>query len=256
MKQEKIQRGSSIGLFLLAGLIVLAAVDSAHSVALAQGEAEATTKAAIIGFSANGKYVAYEVYGVSAISPDAGSTIRIVNVSKNKFVGKRIMYGDTAEDGATLTMIRAEARKKAGILFRRLGIVPGEFPGEEIEITSRSPKSKNGFRIDFKANKNFFRLELFKRAARRKGYCQEILGDKKLKIFTLRIEARITGELKILQKDRKLYKSRGCVFDYDFYSAYTYEDSLVVFINAKSINHEGTLLTQLVVTGTLRFRNQ
>lgn len=254
MEVEKFRGGFSIGLILLASLILLALAVPVSSVALAQGEAEAKTEAAIIGFSADGKYVAYEVYGESAISPDAHSIIRFVNVAKNKFVGKRIIYADSYEDGTTLKKIRAKARKKAGIYFRRLGITPGEFPGDEVEITSRSPKNQKGFRIDFKANKNFYRLELFKRVVRRKGYCQKILENKTLKIFTLRLKEMQTGAFKILQKDRKLYKSRGCVFKYDFHSAFFHRDKLVVFINAKSMDQEGSMLTQLVVTGKLKFR--
>ncbi len=242
-----------MGLFLLACLIMLGSVGSVTSVALAQEGA--TSKAAIIGFSADGKYVAYEVYGDSAISPDGHSIIRIVNVAKNRFVGKRIIHGEEYVDGVTMDTIRAAARKKAGILFRRLGIIPGERPGEEINIREkRDPDTQGGFRIDFTANKGYYQLELFEKIYLRKGLCREQLGDTKMKIFTLRLKERISGGFKILQKDRKLYKSRGCVFDYYFDSAYTYEDSLVVFINAKSINHEGPQLTQLVVTGTLRFR--
>ena len=46
----------------------------------------------------------------------------------------------------------------------------------------------------------------------------------------------------------------GSVFDDDFHGAYTYRDSLVVFLDAKSMDNEGTKITLLVVTGTLRLK--
>ncbi|MCH8077532.1 MAG: DUF2259 domain-containing protein [SAR324 cluster bacterium] len=248
MKAEKIAGGSSIGLFLLACFFMLA---PAALAAPAQGE----TEAAIIGFSPNGKYVAYEEYGISAVSPEAYSIIRIVNVRKNSFVGKRIVHVVEFEEQLDMDGIRSEAREKAGILFRRLGISPGERPGREINIMlKKSPNAQGGFRIDFTANKKSYRLELFERVYQRKGLCQAQMGDTKMKIFILRVKDRQSGALKILQKDRKLYKSRGCVFNYDFTSAYTYRDRLVVFIKAELFNDEGTEIKQLVVTGTLKFK--
>ena len=133
--------------------------------------------------------------GQSAISPDAHSFIRIVNVPKNRFVGKRIIHAVEYEDGLNMDKIRAAARKKAGIIFRKLGITPGERPGREINIMlMRSPNSQSGFRIDITANKKSYRLELFERVYLRKGLCRKQLANTKMKIFILRLKERQSGE--------------------------------------------------------------
>lgn len=222
------------------------------------------TEVTILGFSGNGKYVAYDIFGVGDPAPVAHSTIRFVNVPGNNFVGKRIVHrAQAGKDGSNnegpphLEKVRAQARKKGAVLFQRLGIVPGENRAEKVSFFAQAKLLSGGYQVDFSANEKKYRLELFERPYSRNSPCRRQVKDlygTGPKIFTLRLTQSAAGKSKILQKDSKLYKSRGCVFGYALNSVHVYKNSLVVFIDAKMPGFEGPDITQLVVTGVLEFK--
>lgn len=256
---------SAFGIYLAASMSLLAF--SVWAWGPGTVHAGEKTNVKIIGFSYTGQYVAYEIFWRADLAPRASSKIRIVDVARNDFVGKSITHyvkpdaeGDIDERNLDLDEIRAAARKKAALEIRRWEITPGYDPGTIIKPHSISKTRDGGFKMRFSLGKNRYLLRLVERNYEPRGKC---IGTPKIFTLTLtRLLSKSNGKMKVLQRDKKLYKSRGCVFSYAFNSAFVNGPDvpaklspvgIVVFIDASTPGHGGPDVTQLVVTGMLDF---
>ena len=212
-----------------------------------------------VGFSADGKYFAYIVSGVEEVAPHARhfSRIYFLDVPGNRFLKpKRIIArkivtdGDIKElePGIFKALNRIVMRRSSGALAK-YGIVPGGILGDKASVTQKGGKKRNNF--EHQGSK--FELRLVPRRHRTKA-CR----GQRTKIFTLGLTNLSDPKkpLKVLQRDKKLYRSRGCPVDYAVHrSAYVHKNSIVAFVystlNSNFYDTPHKVFRPLVIGGTM-----
>ncbi len=211
-----------------------------------------------VGFSGDGRYLAYMRFGVHDGSGLSYAELFFLEVPANDIVKPRVIRveGDFDAEGVpeSLTKVKMLALEKGKGSLQRYGIVTGNF-GTGYELYPETPPGDRGWSREFFSNAQdrAYMVMSVDRVYEAAG-CDPEFGP--TKIFTLTIHKDFEGEQtpgKVLQEDKKLYKSRGCVLGYSFHSMLIHGDNIVVFVNAETRGFEGPDVRQLVVGGTLVF---
>ena len=139
-----------------------------------------------------------------------------------------------------------QVMQQAEPAFRKYGINNSEFLGRKVKVTRGKRKKRNFFTYQGKK----FELRLLP-----KNYRVKRCGKSRTKIFTLALLG-VGGRMKILQRDKKLYRSRGCPVDYTVDdTAYVYKNGIVAFVYSTTPSRFGgkahSLFKPLVVSGRL-----
>ncbi len=238
-----------MNLRLKAAIFSLAAFLSAET--LWAGDA---SKLKVIGFSQDGKYLAFEVYGVQDGSGMPYCEVYLVDVEKNDFVGRPVKLSGHEGDGDDLALntVREQVRGQVESRIAELEI-SGEFQGELVVHNPIADLSDDGCHVRFSSHPVTYNepeahvYEVFLE--------QEATGDTcyyfPAQIFTLNLKHQ--GRIKTLQKDARLPKSRGCVYKYRIERVICFQNKIVVFLNSYRPGFEGPEVRHLVVTGTLDF---
>jgi predicted secreted protein len=212
--------------------------------------AEMYTNLDIIGFSSDGRYLAYEVNGYSTATKKAFSLIQIVDVVKNDFVGDEFLAeaenGNNKLENRTL---RDSAYRRAATTIQRYKIVEGNEGTLIYEQYRIAAVHEVSFTINpGAAEVQQYRLVLSPRTVE-SSRCSHLTNEGRTpKIFTLALQREQRN--KVLQKDSILYRSRNCPYDYGIYRIYVFEDKLAVFLHSFTSRAD---VYKLVVTGTLDF---
>jgi len=210
-----------------------------------------------IGFSKDGKYLAFEEYGTQDGSGYPYANIYFVDVAKNAFAGKPFKVAIEKET-ATEDAARAKAKNAAAAKMRQLKIVQGNTGTHTVSklLNEMSLDGKN----DWESGKVRF-AEIIGSMYRRGDYTLTLneintqtkecegYGDDMFRIeLTLRNNEENT--VKTLQKDTTLTPARGCTIDYRIQDVYVYEGQIAVFLNVFYIGFEGPDMRFMVVTGS------
>jgi Predicted secreted protein (DUF2259) len=96
--------------------------------------------AAALGFSADGRYFAFEQYGTESVSGSDYAQLSAIDTETGRFVGGKPIVADSNDIGSgrqgdTLRLVRAEARRRAAPLLKRLGV---DKPGVQIGLVAAS----------------------------------------------------------------------------------------------------------------------
>jgi predicted secreted protein len=216
-----------------------------------------------IGFSRDGKYLAFEEWGEG----DPGgwySNTYFVDVDKNSFASAPVSLTD--EEGTkSLDALRTKGEALAAKTLRRLKIVPNNSgrilvshlltdwttddsfinygEGDKVKFNGYlNPNSPNQY--------EFYELAL-KTVPDEKAECDNRtdFGVNKFELL-LNYTASSAGNnwSQILQKDSILPKRRNCPYGYRIESVYSYKDRLAVFLNVFSHGFEGPDMRYMVVT--------
>lgn len=215
------------------GILMLLA-SAAAMAALAIGHASAGDRAqtAIIGFSSDGAYVAFEEFGSQDGSGYPYSTIYVLDVAANDWVSGspvRVMIDDSEMSEDQLFTIglhaaRQRAMQQAASVFAARGIVPGNVgttvihhPYSDLDAPAyRVPFSIGAAVSPYLAEHNEMRLSMSPAAsATCAGY-----GLDQVYIFSL--ELIQDGLVTALQTDTGLPDSRGCPTDYRIHQIVVY----------------------------------
>jgi len=219
-------------------------------------------KLRFFGFSADGKYMAYEKYGIRDGSGLPYSEIRFVDVKKNEYVpNSDITLSSEASSGAPseLADLREKAKARARERFLKLGIQNGNFlPIVTRLLTeiSTSPKSAqfilDGERLSMPGGENPQYAIDIREAPAKANHCQET-ENKTPKLLEVVLTGLSPKRSFALQKDKQLPLSRQCPFGYDLRHVYLHEksDALVVFVSYSTPGYEGPDVKFLSVTGVL-----
>lgn len=182
-------------------------------------------QAVVVGFSADGRYVAFEEYGAQDGSGFPYSNIYVLDVAANDWVSGSpirvlIDYDQMdEEDFLTIGMTRArqQAMQQAGPVFSATGIVPGN-TGTVLVHHPYSDTAASPYEVPFSIGRaftpylnddNLMRLSLRPvRSDQCAGY-----GIDQVFIFTLDL-IQGGGAPIALQEDRRLPDSRVCPTDY------------------------------------------
>ncbi len=211
-----------------------------------------------IGFSSDGKYLAYEIYGNADGSGGPYSEIRIIDTQRNNFATQPYEFKGYSEEGE-LRLMRARVLEKAKARLKQLKIQLGN-SGNHVVSHLQTDLSVSPYNARFnfgEGGDQEFELQLsakkiFTNASNEEThFCQ---ADPGVKIFTLVLIENKTKKKQVLQRDSILPKSRGCVIDYRIQDVYVYSQEtdkpvIAVFLNIFTPNAEGNNHEYLVVAG-------
>lgn len=214
----------------------------------------------IIGFSKDGKYLAFEEYGTHDGSGFAYSYYTFVNVEKNTFAAPRYVL-EAKDENPTEAAIRRKARLANAKKMRELKIIAGN-KGTLVVSRLLTDLTINGDNEEGASDRARFTEQIY--YVGRKGDYEltikqiktETADCKDYEVPTFKIEVSLlnneTKTTKTLQKDDTLPKPRGCVTNYRIQDIYLYEDKIVTFLNIRSPGFEGDNLGYMVVTGKFK----
>jgi predicted secreted protein len=219
-----------------------------------------------IGFSKDGKYLAFEEWGEG----DPGgwySTTYFVEVDKNSFVAAPVNLLD--EDGKKpLKSLRVRGEALSAKNLRRLKIVPGNtgrllvshlltdwtYDDSFIAYDEGDKVKFNGYLNPNSPNQYEFYEIALKAIADERAECGNRTGRG---VFKFDLLLNYTGSMpeysysQILQRDSVLPARRNCPYGYRIESVYLYDDKLAVFLNVFSHGFEGPDMRYMVVTAAL-----
>ena len=187
------------------------------------------------GFSPDGKYLAFEQYGVRDGSGFPYAELYVVEVGGNTLVAGANVVIQSERAGLRAARQRALAQIQAAL--RRYRIVRGN----QGRFAGAVGKNSALQRLEFSS----YTLELTTSDAPSPGNC---LTDRP-KLLELRL---LTGRgERVLQRDRRLPASRACAYDYQIHSVFVLGSSLAVFVQVTRDGFEGPDLRWMVVTARL-----
>jgi predicted secreted protein len=217
----------------------------------------------VIGFSRDGKYLAYEEYGVQDGSGFPYSNYYFVDVQKNIYAANPVRVRIDTET-ATEKLARARAKLGAGAALRRLRIVTGNI-GNLVVSRMLTDVSGNHFYSEEPADDqkiNFAEIigSMYRRGdydlklksvATKSKDCAYAEDDYKVLMLDLSVYDRERQRTIVLQKDTSLPAARGCPINYAIQHVYLYEGNIAVFINTYHKGFEGPDMRYMVVTGKI-----
>jgi predicted secreted protein len=210
----------------------------------------------VLGFSKDGKYLAFEQYGEHDGSGFPFSKVHFVDCEKNLLAAPSVEV-NLEDENATQTQARDKAHQQATNSLTKLGIVQGD---TGIHLLSHMPSDLNAAKPDDAAaeevvrftmggrNMNEYELKLTSLPTTLKD-C-EVFGFDTF-YMELSLTNKTSNETAVLQKDTRLPKSRGCVMDYAIQDVYRSEGFIAVFIRYKTPGFEGPDSAFMAVSGRL-----
>ncbi len=201
----------------------------------------------VIGFSRDGRFLAYEEYGVHAGSGLPYATIAFVDVERNAPAAPPIaLAGDPRN--ATLAKARAFLRGRARATLETLGIVEGEV-GERVICHPLTDLDADPHTVRFTPFASpspaaIYRLHLETREV--PGRCP---GGGKGQGFTLTLEAAAKRKPRILHEAQTLPEGGPCPAGYRIAAVVLHREWIVVFLARFLPGFEGEDVRYLVVTG-------
>jgi predicted secreted protein len=220
-----------------------------------------------IGFSKDGRYLAFEEYGGYDGSGGDYSSTYYIDTVKNTYALPPTLIEETfespAEENKQKILNKKLALVKANNL-RRLGIIKNN-TGDLLVAHLRTDWTSGVFLEPRGAEAEIVRFNNYVLAYSRDDsiyyeltlkpslFKTEACGEEALK-FDLTLEDRTYNKnlpLQILQSDKIIPEKRNCPFGYRIERVYFYGDKTAVFLNYFYQGFEGPDLRYLVVTGKL-----
>jgi len=212
-------------------------------------------KLEVIGFSQDGRYLAFEEYGTQDGSGFPYSSIFFIDTAKNSFAAAPIKVRIEKET-ATEKLARTRAVALATKSLRQFAILRGNMGNLVVsqlptDLTRDGQKKSVRFTEDIGSmyRKGDYELELREVKVKIKP-CDEY-GDE-TSMFELKLHDRENSTSKVMQKDATLPASRSCALAYDIRSVYIYKGLVAAFVSVHTRGFEGPDLRHLAVTGKLK----
>lgn len=200
----------------------------------------------LIGFSVNGKYMAFEQYGIQDGSGFPYSEIFIVDVIKNSYIDKPFKLV-VEDEQASLQTVRDKNLESAKQKLIKIGIINQNRGLIALNQPLPSKIDENKFEeVEFKIKNNSYILTLKETDTDKNCYD---LGFERL--IELKLKNQKTKKVALLQKDKKVPKSRECALGYRIHYVYVYDKYITVFLNVYRPGFEGANMRYMVVTGKL-----
>jgi predicted secreted protein len=196
-----------------------------------------------VGFSKDGRFLAFEQSGIQDGSGFSYANVTIVDTAKNTLV---------AQDSRTVerenaTVAQARTALRASSLIGRYKVVAGN-QGRFIGIAPQAPNIQ-GQRSQFVYGGRTHELELLSEFI---DVDEKTCPDKIQSRLELRLNvSNVAGKPRILQKDGKLPASRACAQSYEMKSAHLLGNTLVVFVAVHFPGFEGSDIRWMAITAKL-----
>lgn len=213
----------------------------------------------VIGFSNDGRYLAFEEYGTQDGSGFPYSNYYFVDTARNSYAASRVTV-TIEKETATETAARKRASSLAAKKLKQFGIVRGNVGKLVVshmmtDLTFDSVGEKPSKVVKFAEEigsmyrRGDFELALTQTPVKTKD-C-EVFEDE-TKLLELKLANNEDDTSKFLQKDTVLPESRGCAMDYRLQDVYLYKDLIAVFVGVFTRGFEGPDMRFMAVTGKLR----
>lgn len=219
----------------------------------------------VIGFSQDGKYLAFEEYGTQDGSGYPYASIFFIETAKNSYAAKPVLVRIDNET-ATEASARLKAKTSAAATLKKFKIVTGnigdlvvarlitDLNSGRIEHDS-SDKNQTIKFTDERMSHYFadeFELNLKTSEVKIKP-CVDYLDQPGLKFdLTLKNVRDENAKPRILQSDKTLPESRSCPFGYSVQNVYIYKNTIAVFLNVYTAGFEGPDMRFMAVTGVYK----
>lgn len=212
----------------------------------------------VIGFSKNGRYLAFEEYGSQDGSGFPYSNICFIDTAKNVYAAPCIgviIEKESATESSARRRSALLARKK----LKQLGIVKGN--------TGKLVVSHQITDLTFEKSENAASVVKFAEeigSMYRRGDLELVLKETPVKVKDCEVYELETNLLeltlvnneddtnKVLQKDAALPASRGCALSYELQDVYLYEGFIATFVRYFTPGFEGPDMRFMAVTGKLK----
>jgi predicted secreted protein len=215
-----------------------------------------------LGFSADGKNYAFMESGIQDGSGFAYANVRLLDVVKNAYVGAAVRVVDENDEDrvSPLPLIEARALKASEAARRNARILATNFN----VLVSRKVTDMDTRAL---ANATFsltpiipglgseqYQVRLTKSAAKvpaNMNWCDEGLM---LKLELVNLQ---NGKIKVMQQDRTMPASRGCVMNYEIEDVvvnnaeFPNRPNVVVMLRVYSLGFEGADVRYMAISGTL-----
>ncbi|MEP0320675.1 DUF2259 domain-containing protein [Bauldia litoralis] len=235
-------------------LLVLLALILTPATALAADNAES----AMLGFSPDGRYVAFEQYGVKDGSGFPYSAIYLIDTATDQWVSGTPISVTREDETATLAATRAEAKARAlpFLTARQIGVDGATLVSNPLTETSADPHfvSFQPFHFGLPSSQPDYRLHLAEYPLPAPD-CPDLELGKPFQGFRLTLTTP-DGATRTLASDTQIPKSRRCPFNYAISEVVLYrppvgEPVIVVLVSVFSFGFEGFDRRFLAVTGHL-----
>ncbi|CAN5334552.1 DUF2259 domain-containing protein [soil metagenome] len=213
-----------------------------------------------IGFSKDGRYMAFEQFGTQDGSGFPYSNIYFIDTSKNAFATTGVKVTVENESGKETTA-RARSMALAAKKLRQFGIVKGN-TGRLVISHLMTDQAFDGDPDDVKANNVKFYEET--QSMHHEGDYEINLTPVKNNIKacegygddTFMIELKLTDHvadtIKLLQKDITIPASRGCALSYRIQDVYLYNNVIAVLMGVFTQGFEGPDMRFFAAAGTFK----
>jgi predicted secreted protein len=209
----------------------------------------------VIGFSADGKYFAFEQYGVQDGSGFPYSEIFIIDTDDDSWVTGSPVKALIEDESRGVDVARKRAKRQAEPLLKRHRISE---PGEHLASNPRSEISADPHEIAIDSNyqmtppsRQLVRISISEKSLPSgcKGF-----ADEPIKGFTLTM--RQEGQKRtVLHQDKRVPESRGCALGYSFADIYRHVSGgaqvYAILLHMEKIGFEGPDSRFLAVTTRL-----
>lgn len=230
---------------------------------LAAGSASAGDFAYLnfIGFSKDGRYLAFEEYGIQDGSGYPYSNIYFIDTDKNAYAAPSVRVRVEDESGAESTARKRSAGRAAANL-KRFGIARGNTGRTVVSHQMTDFTYGDGSGTDTGLVARFaeemwsmhrqgdYELELKPIKVTKKD-CD--YAEQDVFMLELKLTDHQDDESKFLQKDATLPADRGCAQSYRLQDVHLYKGRIAVFINVFTPGFEGPDMRFMVVTGVLKY---
>lgn len=215
----------------------------------------------VIGFSQDGKYLAFEEYGTQDGSGYPYSTIYFIETAKNSFAAQPVKVRLENETASEATA-RLKAKTGAAANLKKFKIVSGNV-GEPVvarlitdlnagRIETGSEDKNQTIKFTDERTSDYFptEYELALKTSEVKIKACEYSDLPVLKFdLTLKNARDENAKPKILQSDKSLPDSRNCPLAYSIQNVYIYKNTIAVFMNVFTTGFEGPDMRFMAVTG-------
>ncbi len=209
----------------------------------------------VIGFSKDGKYLAFEQYGITDGEGAAYSEIFVVDTADNDFEIKPIQSKTDGTPEDAVAKVRATNLKLATDEFKKFNIEVG-LTGKHVishlpTDLKVDPKTAQFSFVPPLAGTTYttYTLTLTEQTAKAEN-CPDGMETKKL---TLKLQDDALKSSHSLQEDKGIPKTRGCPLSYRIQDVYVLnQNTIAVFLNMFTLGNEGQNMRYLVMTGRVR----
>ena len=216
----------------------------------------------VIGFSKDGRYLAFEEFGTQDGSGFPYSNVYFVETAKNSYAAAPVkvrLDNEAATEGAA----RLKAKNSAAANLKKFKIIAGN-TGET--VVSRLITDLNADRIEVGSDKKnqIVKFTDYRASSYFTDEFELVLQTSEVKIkacdysdlpvlkFDLTLRNVRNDTEKLLQSDKSLPESRSCPLAYSIQNVYVYENRIAVFLNVYSTGFEGPDMRFMTVTGVYK----